>query len=275
MTRSAKPVALITGGSGGLGFAIAEAFLGERYSVLIVGRDPGRLRDAVESSRAHFGQEVVEGVACDVSRADEVVNLPREVDDRFGRLDVLVNCVGQSDRGLAENLRPDRLQELIEHNVSTALRCSQALIPMLEKQSGVIVNIGSLAGKVGPRYMGGYAAAKHALAGLTQQMRLELRPRGIHVALVSPGPIRRPDAGKRYTNRLDPCLPKQAAAPGGGTKVKGLPPTVVADRVVRCVRRRQPDVVVPGYLRWLIAFGHLIAPLGDRLLLRFTSVRDE
>jgi hypothetical protein len=175
---------------------------------------------------------------------------------------------------LIENLPPERLEDLLCQNVLTTLLCSQAAIPMLEASVGAIVNIGSLAAKVGSRYIGGYATAKHALAGMTQQMRLELKPRGIHVGLVSPGPIRREDAGERYKESIDPSMPGQASAPGGGTRLKGLAPQRVADAVVRCIKRRVPDIVLPGYMRILIAVGHAFPSFGDWLLLKFTSPKD-
>ncbi len=137
------------------------------------------------------------------------------------------------------------------------------------------MNIGSLASKVGARYIGGYAIAKHALAGMTQQLRLELKPRGIHVGLVSPGPIRRDDAGQRYNKSMEEGLPTQASAPGGGTRLKGLAPERVADAVLRCIESRKPDIVLPGYLRLLIATGHAFPRLGDWLLLKFTSVKED
>ena len=136
-------------------------------------------------------------------------------------------------------------------------------------------NIGSLAAKVGARYIGGYAIAKHALAGMTQQLRLELKPRGIHVGLVNPGPIQRSDAGQRYRDSIDDRLPAQAAAPGGGARLKGLPPQRVADAVMGCISRRRPDVVLPRHLRLLIGIGHLIPRLGDWLLMKFTSSKDQ
>ncbi len=172
------------------------------------------------------------------------------------------------------SLQPERLKHLIQQNVFTALLCSQAALPMLEESRGVIVNIGSLAAKVGARYIGGYAAAKHALAGMTQQMRLELRPRGIHVALVNPGPIRRDDEGTRYQEQIDESVPEQASKPGGGTRVKGLPPEKVAQAVLKCVQRRRVDVILPGYMRLLIAIGHAFPRFGDWLLLKFTSVKE-
>jgi NAD(P)-dependent dehydrogenase (short-subunit alcohol dehydrogenase family) len=271
MQSNQPPVALITGGSAGLGFVVARTFLDAGYRVVIVGRTPERLNQAVE--RLAADTDTLTAQPCDLTRREEVERLIGRVDEQYGRLDVLINCVGASDRGLVENLEPDKLQELIAQNVCTALLCSQAALPMLEKTRGVIVNVGSLAAKVGARYIGGYTAAKHALAGLTQQMRLELKPRGVHVALVNPGPIRRDDAGTRYDDQIDPSVPQQASQPGAGARVKGLPPEKVAAAILRSVQRRRIDVVMPGYMRVLIAVGHACPRLGDWLLLKFTSAK--
>lgn len=275
MDADQRTVALVTGGSAGLGFAIAMALLSRGYRVMIVGRDDDRLHDACErlAGGGHDRNDIA-CFRCDLTRSEDVAGLLGDVAQRFGRLDALVNCVGTSDRGLIENLSVDRLENLLRQNVLTALLCSQAAIPLLEKSSGAIVNIGSLAAKVGARYIGGYATAKHALAGMTQQMRLELKPRGIHVGLVSPGPIRRDDAGARYTTN-DENLPAQASSPGGGTRLKGLPPERVAEAVVRCLERRIPDIVLPRYLRILIGVGHTFPRLGDWLLLKFTSTKQD
>ena len=281
MVSDRPAVALVTGGSAGLGFVIARRLLDAGYCVVIVGRDSGRLEDAMRrldpegclSSNGNIGQRLA-CLACDLTDARAVAQLVTDTLNTCGRLDVLVNCVGASDRGLIENLEPDRAEFLFRQNVTTALLCSQNTIEALEKTGGVIVNIGSLASKVGARYIGAYAMAKHALAGMTQQLRLELKPRGIHVCLVSPGPIRRKDAGQRYQESID-GLPPQAAKPGGGTSVKGLPPERVADVVLAAIRRRKPDVVLPRYLRLLIMLGHASPRLGDWLLLKFTSPRKD
>ena len=281
MVSDRPAVALVTGGSAGLGFVIARRLLDAGYCVVIVGRDSGRLEDAMRrldpegclSSNGNIGQRLA-CLACDLTDARAVAQLVTDTLNTCGRLDVLVNCVGASDRGLIENLEPDRAEFLFRQNVTTALLCSQNTIEALEKTGGVIVNIGSLASKVGARYIGAYAMAKHALAGMTQQLRLELKPRGIHVCLVSPGPIRRKDAGQRYQESID-GLPPQAAKPGGGTSVKGLPPERVADAVLAAIRRRKPDVVLPRYLRLLIMLGHASPRLGDWLLLKFTSPRKD
>lgn len=279
MDNESNRVAIVTGGSAGLGFHIALAMVRQGYRVGIVGRDPKRLEDAcrqIEQRAASASNPgtVVARVA-NVTRPDDVTALFEWADRQFGRLDVLVNAVGASDRGLIEKLTRERLEYLWNQNVLAALLCSQAGIGRLEVSHGVIVNIGSLASKVGARYLGGYSIAKHGLAGMTSQLRLELKPRGVHVGLVSPGPIRRDDAGSRYQDQIDSGLPNQAAKPGGGTRIKGLTPEVVASAVLRCIDRRIPDIVLPKYLRPLIAIGDAFPRIGDWLLLKFTSSKND
>ncbi len=281
MVSDRLPVVLVTGGSAGLGFVIARKLLKAEYCVVIVGRDSERLNDAMsrldpEGTLCHSGsvKRRLACFSCDLTDAAAVERLIADTLETFERLDVLVNCVGASDRGLIEALEIDRAEFLFRQNVITALLCSQKALDALEATGGMIVNIGSLASKVGARYIGAYSMAKHALAGMTQQLRLELKPRGVHVCLVSPGPIRREDEGNRYQKSID-GLPAQAAKPGGGTRVKGLPPERVADAVLDAIKHRKPDVVLPRYLRLLIMLGHASPRLGDWLLLKFTSPKDD
>ncbi len=264
------PVAVISGGSSGLGLEITNCLVEEGYRVVIVGRNSDRLRDAM-SQVPENKQAMVEVFSCDVTQKQQVSDLVNHLKIRFGGLDVWVNCVGSSDRGLLQNLTMDRFEELMRANVLSSLWCSQLAIPLLENKRGVILNIGSLASKVGSRYLGGYALAKHALAALTQQMRLELKDRGVHVCLLSPGPIRRADAGIRYSSQMESGLPAQASKPGGGTRLKGLDPKIVARAAVVMVTKRQADRVLPGYLRLLIGIGHLCPSFGDWLIMKFTS----
>ncbi|QDT58069.1 putative oxidoreductase [Stieleria bergensis] len=262
-----SPVVLVTGGSAGLGKIIAKTFLNAGYRVMIVGRSTERLQNAADELD---GGDRLAIATCDVSELAQCHELAEQINTQFGRLDTLVNCIGTSDRGVVTELTADRLKQLWQDNVLTTLHCSQAMLILLEQSHGSIVNIGSLAGKVGARYLGGYVTAKHALTGLTQQMRLEWRDRDVHVALVSPGPIRRPDAGQRYAQHNSEALPESASAPGGGTKVKGLPPETVAAAVLKCAQRKKTDLVLPGHLRCLIAIGNAFPRLGDWLLLKFS-----
>jgi uncharacterized protein len=267
---------VITGASSGLGFAIARQFLIEGYDVVGVAREQERLDQATIALepvlKARDPNSRFITIAADVGNAESVAGLFENVGNQLGKVDVLINCVGQSDRGSVAALKAERLSELIHTNVVTALLCSQAALPWLEASGGSVINIGSLAAKVGARHLGAYPAAKHALAGLTQQMRLEWRERGVHVALLSPGPIRREDAGERYKALLTATnVPEGAMRPGGGTTLKGLEPDWIAKQVVRCVKRRTPDVVLPRYVRLLVTLGHLWPAMGDRLLLAMTK----
>jgi short-subunit dehydrogenase len=261
-------VALVTGGSGGLGLAIAGAFAAAGCRVAIVARDVGKLAKAENELRGRFGERVM-SVAADVTRDEDVARMFAEVRTRFGRIDVLVNNVGRSMRGDVLSVTPEQVREMMEINVLAALRCTRAAADELIANRGHVVNIGSLASKATARYLGAYAASKFALAGYTQQLRLELEPRGLHVLLVCPGPIARKDAGERY-DEAAAGLPEEARKPGAGVKLKGVDPDDLGRRIVRACERRSKELVVPGKARILFALGAISPALGDWLIRRMT-----
>lgn len=210
------------------------------------------------------------GIVADVTRQVDVERLFDEVGTRFGRLDVLVNNVGRSTRGLAVDTTPEEFQQLWELNFLSAVRCARAGYPWLERNQGHLVNIGSLAAKSAARFLGGYPATKAALAAYTQQLRLEWAERKIHVMLVCPGPLRRDDAGARYDAEAA-GLPDEARRPGGGVRLKGLDPAWLARRVVRGCERREAEIVAPSKARLLFALQQLSPAWGDWLLARVTG----
>jgi short-subunit dehydrogenase len=156
---------------------------------------------------------------------------------------------------------------LLQLNFLALVRCTAAALPALIRSRGHLVNIGSLASKVATPYLGAYPVSKFAVAAYTQQLRLELKPRGVHVLLVCPGPISRDDAGRRYQVPRR-GLPEQAHRPGGGTKVRSRSPEDVAAKTVRACQRRRPELVVPGKARLLFALAQLWPSMGDRILRR-------
>ncbi len=268
---------MVTGASSGLGFAIAKVFLEAGFDVAGVARNTAKLEESA-ARLAEFSGKSAKGrffpFAADVTVASSIVQLFGQVEEQLGQVDVLVNCVGQSDRGTMAALDPARLEQHFRTNVTSVLNCSQAALPFLRQSRGVVVNIGSLASKVGAKYLGAYPTTKHALAGMTQQMRLEWKDFGVHVALVCPGPIRRCDAGVRYqAASVDDGeqLPATALQPGGGTRVRGLGAEEVAKAVLRAALRRSPDVLLPRYVRCLIVIGHLSPRLGDWLIGKFSK----
>lgn len=267
--------AIVTGGSAGLGFHVAATLLDRGYSVTIVGRNHERLKLASEklvgtdgdktSARLHIHQANV----CDQSQVQDLVS------SHLGKnssLNVLVNVVGQSDRGRLDRLDPHRIEEHFRQNVISALVCSQECLPALSKEHGSIVNIGSLASRLAAPYLGAYVPVKHALAGLTRQLRLECAELNVHVGLVCPGPIEHSDFDEnRYQVTEQDDIPASAALPGGGAKVRRLPPQKVADAVMQCIDKRKIEIVLPAKARLLMMLDAVSPSLADRVLKNKTS----
>jgi uncharacterized protein len=200
----------------------------------------------------------------------DVERLAARVHSEWRRLDLLVNCAGRSSRGKIEETTPEQFQQLWDLNFLAAVRCTRALLPMLLESRGHVVQIGSLASKTASKYLGAYPASKFALAAYSQQLRLELHERGLHVLLVCPGPIAREDAGSRYAAEAG-NLPAEARQPGGGAKLKGLDPELLAQQVLRACERRQPELVLPWKARLLFAISALWPRWGDWITNRMTG----
>lgn len=262
---------MVTGGSAGLGRAIAAAFAEHKVRVALCARDAERLEATAEELRQR-GAEVLP-ILADVTKQEDVDSLVAGAIERFGRIDVLVNNVGRSMRGRILDVRPEDFRDLLETNFLTAVRVTRAAAPHLAATKGHIVNIGSLAAKTTGRYLGAYPASKFPLATYSQQLRLELAPEGIHVLLVCPGPIARDDADARYAEQAAD-LPESARRPGGGAKVKAIAPDDLARRILEACRRRQPELIVPANARLLFAIAQLSPAWGDWLLTRMTKGSD-
>lgn len=260
-------VALVTGASSGLGLHIATAFAAAGASVVLAARDAARL-DSASAALAQPGSRIL-AVAADVTKQEQVDRLVERTITEFGRLDVLVNCVGVSSRGRAIDTTPEEFARLLDINLLATVRCTRAAMPHLLGSRGHLVNIGSLSGKTASRYLGAYPASKFALTAYTGQLRLELGPEGLHVLLVLPGPIARDDAGTRYTTQAAD-LPASAQQPGGGVKLKGIDPAKLAGQILRACERRRPELVVPGRARLVFALQQLSPRLGDWILRRMT-----
>lgn len=260
-----QKVVLITGGSAGLGLEIAKAFGREGARVAIVARNQERL----DSAKKVLAAEAIDclAITADVATDEGASHAVEETTRALGRIDILVNNVGQSTRGRAIDASPADFQALWEVNFLSAVRMTRAAIAQIRQNRGSIVNIGSLASKVGSMHLGAYAASKFPLTAYSQQLRLELAPEEIHVLLVCPGPIRREDNGNRY-GAITANLPPSAQAPGGGVKLKGLDPAYVATQLIRACDRRKKELVLPWRARILFALSQFSATWGDWLLLK-------
>ena len=269
-----KKVCLVTGGSSGLGLSLAAAWGRQGARVIISARQQEPLEQA--ASRLGAQGYDVHPIVADGTWQEDVEQLLATITDRYGQLDVLCNCAGRSSRGAILETSPDDFQQLLEVNLLATVRTTQLAAKLLLASKGHVVNIGSLASKVAPPYMGAYPAAKFAVAAYSQQLRLELGPQGLHVLLVCPGPIDRLEAQtngsvpSRYANQVA-GLPKKAAQPGGGAKVKRIHPDWLAEKIIKSCQQGRSELVVPAKARLLFVLSQLSPKLGDWLLLRSTS----
>jgi uncharacterized protein len=264
---------LVTGASSGLGLVLARA-LAERGAALILVARRAEPLEAAAADLCKTGAQIA-AIPANLTWQDDVNFLLDKVKTDFGRLDFLANCAGRSTRGDILDTTPEDFQQLLDVNFLATVRLTRALAPLLTANRGHLVNIGSLASRVAPRYMGAYPASKHALAAYTQQLRLELTPQGVHVLHVCPGPIARQSASEseqpgRYAAQ-SPDIPAEAQAPGAGAKIKAIDPQRLAAAILKACERRRPELVIPAKAKWLFAISQLSASWGDWLLSRSTK----
>jgi NAD(P)-dependent dehydrogenase (short-subunit alcohol dehydrogenase family) len=260
-------VVLVTGGSAGLGRAIAAGFAAAGAKLALAALGTPELPETVSQLQAAGGEAL--GVPADITQQDQVDALLAQTLARFGRLDVLVNCAGRSARGEVLATRPEDFQKLLDLNFFALVRCTLAAAPHLIAAKGHVINIGSLAAKTASRYLGAYPVSKFPVAAYSQQLRHELNPQGVHVLLVCPGPLARQDAGQRYDAQAA-GLPEAARRPGGGVKLTGIPPERLVAKILRYGELRKPELVMPARARLLFAISQLSPSLGDWIIGRMT-----
>lgn len=183
---SNQPVAIITGASRGIGFAIAEAFARADYTVAICATRESSVQPAVEALQAHGGK--VLGFVVDVCDAAAVKDFVQGVVKECGRLDVLVNNAGITRDGLAMRMKAEDWQAVLETNLSSVFHASQAVLrPMMKARSGRIINISSVVASSGNPGQLNYCASKGGIDAMTRSLAQELGSRGITVNAIAPG----------------------------------------------------------------------------------------
>ncbi len=187
-------VVVITGGSRGLGLALAEEF-GRRGAMLVLAaRHEVQLADArrqLLDRAAVRSEDDVLIVQADLRKPEDASRLIDEATRRFGRVDVLINNAGVITVGPVENQTLEQFHEVMDSNFYSGLHCTLAVLPqMLERREGAIANVTSIGGRIAVPHLLPYSASKFAAVGFSEGLGIELRGKGIRVTTICPGLMR-------------------------------------------------------------------------------------
>ena len=185
--RLENKVAIVTGGSSGIGYAIVKAYLKEGAKVVIASYDQNEVSEAVESLKEY--QENLLGLKCDVRNLSDIKNTINETINKFGKIDILVNNAGITNANQTENVTDEELINTFEVNTFGPFKFIREVIPYMKEKGGAIINTSSLAGTYGSKMQAAYSASKFAVNGLTKSCAKELGAYNIRVNAVSPGAV--------------------------------------------------------------------------------------
>ncbi len=186
--RLENKVAIITGGSRGIGFATASAFLREGASVIITASSKANADKAADKLRELYPDSTVEGISPDLGSLADVKAAFDDICSRFGRIDILVNNAGVSESTPFSNYTEETFTKVMDLNVKGVFNAAKAAVDcMMENGSGVILNTSSMVSKYGQPSGIAYPASKFAVNGFTLSLARELGPKGIRVNAVAPG----------------------------------------------------------------------------------------
>ena len=224
--------ALITGASSGIGLAIARALGQDGYGITVSARRPEKLEEAAKELESE-GLEIL-SVPANMAKEEDIRNVIAQHEERFGRLDVLVNNAGVGIGGSIEGFETKKLDMQLDVNLRSVYLTTRDCIPMLKKageehRKALVVNTASIAGKMGQPWLAAYSATKAGVVGLSQAMHGELGKDGVQVTAFCPGFVATP-----MTDWVEGEVPKEEM----------IQPEDIAE-AVRFLLRTSPNCIVP------------------------------
>ena len=265
-----RQVALVTGASSGIGKAAAIALAAAGFQVIGTGRNTAPLT-------APAGVTYLD---LDVTSDESVASAVKQVIDRFGHIDVLVNNAGVGSTGAAEEFSITQTQDIFDINVYGVMRTTKAVLPHMRAQGrGRIINVSSLSGFVPSPFMAIYTSTKHAVEGYSGSLDHEVREHGVRILLVEPGPINTPFGD--HSVQGDTPMPLYASGRRTFDEVLakntsgGDAPAVVAKVIVAAATDRNPKLRrTAGSTAANISVLHRVLPgrIFDRIVRRFNRM---
>jgi uncharacterized protein len=243
--------AIVTGASSGIGAQLARDLAARGMRVALLAR---RL-DRLEALAAELGADRTLAVSCDVADRASIEAAMARVRAAWGRIDLLVNNAGYGHHGLFKDEPLDEFERMMRTNYLSVVWAIRAVLPdMRARGEGWIVNVSSVAGKLGQPDEAAYTASKFAVTGLTEALAIELAPLGIHVMAVYPALVRT----EMFTPEILARMPERATR-------TFLDAPVFTRAVLRALERGRHEVTVPWYVRIAYAIRTLFPGLYRRI----------
>jgi len=255
MEQLRNKVALISGGSRGLGFALAQALGQEGMKLVISARGEKRL----EESRKHLenmGYDVI-AVAGDIGLWEDAQKIIERAHESFGRIDLVINNAALSMRGRFEDFSKDVYKKIISTNVIGSINLTLAALDSLKKVKGQVIFISSITGLIGLPLSSVYGASKGALKNLCEAVRPELSQSGVHAGLVYLGYTEQ-DPEKRIFGANGTMVIPDWAGPGSNTKGQSL--SKASQTIIRMIKKRKRQLVTTA-LGKLCYWAYRISPI--------------
>jgi uncharacterized protein len=247
--------AVITGASSGIGRLLALRFAREGARVALVARRQAKLRQLAGEIEQGGGQVLV--LPCDVAERTQVFACAEQATRVLGNIDILVNNAGYGHHRRFLEWDLDDMERMLRVNFLGALYWTKALLPqMVERRTGWLVFMASVAGKLGVPEESAYSASKFAMVGLAESLSIELEDAGVHVLTVCPGTIDTAFFDAEAIERMPPV-----------SKRTMIPPERVVDAVIRALARGKHEITVPR----MIAAGYVVRTLAPGFMRRNTK----